>query len=103
MRQGLYSVDRKALYHDHDIMKSYNEDLEIEDTVIKLLLVRGPGKTICPSEVVRLLYPENWRDKMVTVRRVARVLVQENIIVITQQNQEVDVNAKGPIRLQLKD
>ncbi len=85
------------------VHNSNSEDLELEDTIIKLLLARDTGKTICPSEVVRQLYPQNWRDKMNAVRRVANKLVQENIIVITQKNQQVDVNAKGPIRLKLKD
>ncbi|MBC7429612.1 MAG: DUF3253 domain-containing protein [Bacteriovorax sp.] len=84
------------------MMKNNIEDLEIEDTIIELLLVRGTDKTICPSEVVRQLYPENWRDKMDAVRRVAGNLVQENILIITHKNQQVDVNVKGPIRLKLK-
>lgn len=74
---------------------------EIEDTIIKVLLARDLEKTICPSEVARKLYPENWRDKMELIRKVAGKLVQENIIVVTQKNQKVDIRAKGPIRLKL--
>ena len=79
-----------------------NEDLEIEDTIIKILLTRDPGKSICPSEVVRQLYPLKWRDKMEAVRKIAAVLAHENIIIISQKDKQVDVSAKGPIRLKLK-
>ncbi|MBY0415343.1 MAG: DUF3253 domain-containing protein [Bdellovibrionales bacterium] len=76
---------------------------EIEDTIIKLLLTRDTDKTICPSEVVRKLYPANWREKMYKVRKVAGNLVQENIIEITQKNKIVDIDVNGPIRLRLKN
>lgn len=82
-------------------MKSIAQN--IEDTIIELLLSRDKGKTICPSEVVRKLYPADWRDKMETVRSIGGRLAQENIIVITQKNQIVDVNVKGPIRFKLKE
>jgi len=74
----------------------------LEKEIVNQLQERGPQKTICPSEVVRKLFPENWHDKMEEVRRAARRLVHKKIIIITQQNREVDINAKGPIRLKLK-
>lgn len=77
------------------------DDKLLEETIMKLLRERGKDKSICPSEVVRHLYPDDWNDKMEDVRRVARNLVQKNLIVITQKNKVVDSNAKGPIRLKL--
>lgn len=78
-------------------------DKKIADEIIEELLKRDPGKTICPSEVARALYPDNWREKMEEVRVVARELVKEGKIVITQGGQIVDPEKlKGAIRLRLK-
>lgn len=85
-----------------DKLEKSRRGILLEETIVQLLFERERGKTICPSEVVRLLYPENWQDKMEDVRRAARRLVHKNVIMITQKNQAVDVNAKGPIRLKLK-
>ena len=59
----------------------------IETTIIEMLLERGKGKTICPSEVVRRLYPESWREKMSDVRAVAKELVDKKMIFITQKGE----------------
>lgn len=75
----------------------------IEDEILEMLLRRDEGKTICPSEVARKLYPENWREEMEHVRQIARKLVKEDKIAITQAGQVVDPdNFKGAIRLRLK-
>lgn len=74
----------------------------LENEIIALLIERGAQKSICPSEVVRKLFPENWHDKMEEVRRAARRLVHRKLIIITKKNLIVDVNVKGPIRLKLK-
>lgn len=78
-----------------------NEEIEIESCIVKLLLIRGADKTICPSEVARQLFPDNWRDKMDDVRTIAGMLAQDEVILITQKNQVVDIGVKGPIRLKL--
>lgn len=78
-------------------------DKKISDTIIEKLLQRDAGKTICPSEVARALFPDNWRDEMEHVRTVAKSLVKEGKIVITQEGEVVDPdNFKGAIRLKLK-
>ena len=78
-------------------------DKNISDEILEMLLRRDPGKTICPSEVARKLFPENWRDEMEHVRAVAKELVKNGKIVITQAGQEVDPDDfKGAIRLRLK-
>jgi ATP-dependent protease HslVU (ClpYQ) peptidase subunit len=74
----------------------------ISDTILEMLLIRGPGKTICPSEVARKLFPEDWRDQMETVRIEARKLVKDGKLVITQKGEVVDPETcKGAIRLKL--
>ena len=75
----------------------------LENTILEMLLERGEGKSICPSEVVRRLYPLNWREKMDDVRTAARDLVAENKIEITQKGEVVNPNSKGAIRLRLKN
>lgn len=78
-------------------------DKNISDEILEMLLRRDAGKTICPSEVARKLYPDNWRDEMEHVRSIARDLVKSGKIVITQAGQEVDPDDfKGAIRLRLK-
>lgn len=85
----------------------------IETTILDLLAQRGPGKTICPSEVARALhrhpppgmerddgYGAGWRPLMAPVREAAERLVASGEIVATQGGQVVDLSTvKGPIRL----
>lgn len=78
-------------------------DKKISDEILEMLMRRDAGKTICPSEVARALYPDNWRGEMEHVRTVARGLVKEGKIVITQGGEVVDPeNFQGAIRLRLK-
>ena len=79
-------------------------DRQHEVTILTLLAERDPaatGKTsICPSEVARLLRPDDWRPLMEPVRRAARRLVARGEVEITQGGRVVDPStAKGPIRL----
>lgn len=63
---------------------------------------RGLEKTYCPSEVAKLYNPDNWREEMDTVRKVADELVKENKLVVMQEGEEIEELpsiAKGPIRL----
>ena len=71
-------------------------DAEIAEAIRDLLLKRGAGKTICPSEAARSLRSE-WRPLMPDVRRVAAGLPD---IVATQKGAPVyPAQARGPIRL----
>jgi hypothetical protein len=75
---------------------------KISDTILEMLLIRGQGKTICPSEVARKLFPADWRSHMETVRIEARKLVKDGKLVITQKGEVVDPETcKGAIRLRL--
>lgn len=77
--------------------------LPLHQHILTLLRRRDPGKTICPSEVVRDLYPDDWRAHMDAVRAAARDLVDEGVLDITQGGEVVDPDeAKGPIRLRLR-
>ncbi len=82
-RAGVTAVDRR---------------LEVE--ILDLLAQRGAGKTICPSEVARVVGGDQWRDQMEPVRRAARRLVADGQVEITQAGHRVDPStAKGPIRI----
>jgi hypothetical protein len=70
---------------------------EIEDRVA----ARGPGRTICPSEVARALAAD-WRPLMPAVRAEAARLAAEGRIAVTQKGRPVDPEtARGPVRLGL--
>jgi hypothetical protein len=76
-------------------------DDAIRAAILGLALDRGPGRSLCPSEVARALSPD-WRALMPEVRRVAGALQAEGRIVVTQRGAPVDpLTAKGAIRLGL--
>ena len=63
---------------------------------------RGADKTICPSEVARAMFGENWRSEMQMVRDAAFSLATQNQVIVTQKGEKVDPeNFKGPIRIQI--
>lgn len=78
---------------------------EIETTILRLLHVRDPGKTICPSDAARALAGDgDFRPLMQPVRARARVMVKRGELEITQRGEVVDpAAARGPIRLRLVD
>ncbi|MEM6723158.1 MAG: DUF3253 domain-containing protein [Bacteroidota bacterium] len=70
--------------------------------ILLLLQQRGMEKSICPSDVARYLFPEDWREHMEAVRMVAKKLAKEGLIRITQGEETVDPdNFAGPIRLRI--
>lgn len=82
------------------------QDLALEEAILKLLAERGAGKTICPSEAARRVAPGEdraaWEPLMEPARAAARRLQAAGRLVITQQGHPVDPSrAKGPIRLKL--
>ncbi|MEM6622839.1 MAG: DUF3253 domain-containing protein [Pseudomonadota bacterium] len=77
--------------------------MTIEDRIIDLLVRRGPGKTICPSEVARAMATE-WRPLMPEVRDVAYAMAAVGRLRVLQKGMEVDPStARGPIRLALPE
>jgi hypothetical protein len=76
----------------------------IASSMLALVNRRGPGKTVCPSEVARSLDEVAWRDHMDAVRATAAMLVERDKIVVTQRGAVVDpLQATGPIRLGLPE
>lgn len=70
-------------------------DEDIARTMLDLVAARGPGKTICPSEVARSLggpHPPGWSPLMAPVRRVAVALMKEGRVVIRRKGRPVDPN-----------
>lgn len=77
---------------------------EIAETILALLSARAASSSICPSEVARQLWPDDWRAHMSEVRRVADMMRAQGLIRITQGDMEVDDvhTVRGPIRLRRK-
>ena len=72
----------------------------------KFAEMRDHGKTYCPSEVARELFPNDWRDKMDLVRSVADILVESGELLVLQKGEiKKDLPSKlmGPIRLQKRN
>lgn len=75
----------------------------IEQAIVDQVAGRGPGKTICPSEVARrLVEGDDISEVMPHVREAAAVLAGRGEIAVTQRGEPVDARTvKGPIRLGL--
>ncbi|GGK43081.1 DUF3253 domain-containing protein [Salinarimonas ramus] len=77
----------------------------IPDTLLALVEARGPGKTICPSEVARAVggpHPDGWGPLMQPVRRVAVALAKEGRVAILRKGRPVDPDDfKGVYRIGL--
>ena len=74
----------------------------ISETILTMAAQRGPLKTICPSDVARQLFPEDWRKHMDEVRQEAISLHNEGQVLITQKGLPVDTNyIKGPVRIKI--
>lgn len=73
--------------------------------MIAMVSERGPGKTVCPSEVARALagdHPDAWGPLMQPVRRVAVALTKQGRVVILRKGRPVDPDDfRGVYRLSL--
>lgn len=75
-------------------------DRDLETAILDLLAQRQAGKTICPSEAAKRVFPDDWNTQMERTRQAARRLVAAGRIVIMQGGRIVDPShACGPIRL----
>ena len=80
-------------------MKTQLPDSAIEAAVLAAVTARGPGRTLCPSEVARGL-AEEWRPLMGPVRAAAARLAARGLVTVTQRGVAVDaLAARGPVRL----
>lgn len=74
----------------------------IEEEIMRQTAARGPGKSICPSEVARALMPE-WRTQMHAVRQAAVRLAQKGRIDILRKGRAIDpADLRGVIRLRIR-
>lgn len=72
----------------------------IECSIRTLLRGREPGKTICPSEVARVVGQPDWRQCMDLVRDVATSLATQGCIEFTQKGSATaTLPDAGPVRL----
>lgn len=81
------------------------EIIKIKILHLKFAKDRGHESTYCPSEVAREFAPNNWRDYMDEVRKVADTMVKDGILVTLQKGMiisEMPSEVKGPIRLRKK-
>ncbi len=70
----------------------------------RALLRHRAGKTICPSDVARVVGGEGWRAAMPAVREVAQELVDAGELVVTQRGRPVSLlSVRGPVRLRRAD
>jgi hypothetical protein len=75
---------------------------KILTTILFVASQRGLEKSTCPSEIARMLFPDNWREQMKDVVDVAIDLHNQGKVVITQKGLPIDVNhIKGPIRIKI--
>lgn len=77
----------------------------IEQEILRQTTERGPGKSICPSEVARALAPEEdaWRRLMGPVRAAAIRLARQGKVEVLRKGKPVDPEAeiRGVIRLRI--
>jgi hypothetical protein len=78
----------------------------IRGCVVELLVSRGPGRSICPSEAARMLAMRigaHWQDLMRPVRTVAAAMAEAGAIEVLQHEAVVDIaDVRGPVRLRLR-
>ena len=74
----------------------------IEAEILQRTAERGPGKSICPSEVARALAPEKWQPLMGPIRKVAAKLATAGRIEILRKGKPIAPDAiHGVIRLRM--
>jgi hypothetical protein len=71
--------------------------------ILRQCAARAPERTICPSEVARALWPNEWREHMDEVRGVGTQLARASVIQITQGGlvRDPDAEIRGAIRYRL--
>ncbi|NTE00754.1 DUF3253 domain-containing protein [Agrobacterium tumefaciens] len=75
---------------------------DISATILSTAIQRGPQKSTCPSEIARILFPDDWRKHMKSIVDVAIDLHHQGKVAITQKGIPIDVNhIKGPIRIKI--
>lgn len=62
---------------------------------------RSKESSFCPSEVVRQMYPEDWREFLPDIRVVMMEMYREGYIQVTQKGEPIDPYQQpvGPVRI----
>lgn len=70
--------------------------------ILEMGRLRG-DKSFCPSEVVRWLYPVDWRYFMPDVQAKMMELYNSGEVVVTQKGQPIskEQTPKGPVRINI--
>ena len=85
-----------------DRCRRHKKDPDESSKILEELKKRGPGVTICPSEILIGSEKQN-QEAMERVRGCARRLAEAGLVEITQQGKVVNpLDFRGPIRLRLK-
>ncbi|MCG5433155.1 DUF3253 domain-containing protein [Mycobacterium sp. MYCO198283] len=73
----------------------------LPDAIRALVLHRGPGSSICPSDAARAVGGDSWRELMAPAREAAADLARAGSVDITQGGEPVDPDGpwRGPIRI----
>ncbi|GMQ24035.1 hypothetical protein Aoki45_07170 [Algoriphagus sp. oki45] len=79
--------------------------MEILKSAILDFCRRRNTSSFCPSEVVRSMYPEDWRLFMPDILEAMMELYREGLIQVTQKGLPVLPNEmpKGPVRISKVD
>jgi len=98
-----------ARLREHWMILPFQDDQlaeRIRECVVELLVERGAGRSICPSEAAHLLGARlgwRWQDLMRPVRTVATALVESGLLEAIQHESVVDIRqVRGPVRLRLR-
>ena len=75
--------------------------MEVLRTAILEMCRQKKSNTFCPSEVAKMMFPEDWEQFLEEVRSVAMEMNQEGLIRIIQNGKPVDPDSVpiGPIRI----
>ncbi len=97
---GDQEIHMRALFPDDPLAES------IRECVLELLVDRGPGRSICPSEAAQTLGERiscPWQDLMRPVRTVAAALAESGVVEAFQDDLVVNIReVRGPVRLRLR-
>ncbi|MGY6744133.1 MAG: DUF3253 domain-containing protein [Cecembia sp.] len=74
----------------------------LQSAVLEMGRIRGDS-TFCPSEVVRWLYPQDWRHFLSDVQTEMMNLYRQGKVVVLQKNKPVDklTYPKGAVRIRV--
>ena len=87
-------------------MKHFNQSIEpnpLRQAILEMARMHQ-DRSFCPSEVVRWLFPQDWKYFMQDVREEMMDLYREGAILVTQKGNAIDPSTepKGPLRISRK-